>query len=159
MKSKLKLLCLLAATLFATSFLIADAPAADPTGTWTFSGPSRNGHKGRKVTLTLALANGQLTGSVSGRNGETAIGDASFTGGVVSFTVTREFQDQTFVMTYSGQLAGNTIKGTVQMPDRDGDGTVTRDWIATRGAAQSGPPEAQPPPDDVPPPPPLRTDG
>jgi hypothetical protein len=84
-----------------------------------------------EVTAKLALADGVLTGTVSGRMGETAIGDASFADGQVAFTVTREFNGNSFVVKYAGKLEGDTITGTIVRPDRDG-GTATVDWKATR---------------------------
>jgi len=111
----------------------ANAHAADPTGTWQWTNKGHGGHT-MTATLKLELKDGQLTGSVKTRNSETAIADASFKDDVVAFTVTREFHDQSFTIKYSGKLAGDTIKGTMTGPGRDGE-TVTHDWTATKGAA------------------------
>ena len=51
--------------------LTASAQAADPTGTWTWSTPGRNGGPDRVSTLTLKADAATLTGKVSatGRDG------------------------------------------------------------------------------------------
>lgn len=112
----------------------AAAIAADPTGTWTWS-TTRNGQS-RTTTLKLELKGDALSGSVSGRNGDTPISDASFgKDGAVAFSVKREFNGNSFVIKYAGKLDGDTIKGTTQTPGRDGGEPRTTDWTATRKAA------------------------
>ena len=135
---KIKSLRTLGAALGAVCLTVA-ALAADPTGTWTYSTPGRGGGPGRPTTLTLALKDGMLTGSVSGRNGDTPIGDATFKDDMISFTVTRTFGDNTFKMTFSGKLDGDTITGTMERPDMNGGAPVKTDWKATRGAAAPAP--------------------
>jgi hypothetical protein len=132
---KLPSLRSLLAAVAAVCLLTAAAQAADPTGTWTWSQPGRDGTP-RKSTLTLALKDGALTGSISGRGGEIAIGDASFKDPAIAFTVTRQMGDNTMTIKYSGTLDGDTIKGSIVMPPPpDGGDPRTVDWTATRGAA------------------------
>ena len=104
------------------------AADANPTGTWKWS-VTRN-EKTRETTLKLKLEGDKLTGSISGRNQDIPIENASFKDGTVSFSVTREFNNQKFTTKYSGKLDGDVIKGT-QETDRDGK-TNSRDWEAKR---------------------------
>jgi hypothetical protein len=107
---------------------IAAAADANPTGTWKWS-VTRN-EKTRESTLKLKLDGDKLTGTISGRNQDTAIENASFKDGTVSFTVTREFNDQKFTTKYSGKLDGDVIKGT-QETERNGK-TNSSAWEAKR---------------------------
>jgi hypothetical protein len=103
---------------------------ANPTGTWKWSVTGANGQT-RETTLKLKLDGGKLTGAVVGRNGqETAIDDATFKDGQISFKVTRERMGQKFTTKYSGKLSGDTIKGKSEF-DRGGQ-TQSRDWEAKR---------------------------
>ena len=115
----------LAVTTLSGSALAADA---NPTGTWKWS-VTRN-EKTRETTLKLKLEGDKLTGSISGRNQDTPIENASYKDGTVSFSVTREFNNQKFTTKYSGKLDGDTIKGTSET-ERDGQ-KQSRDWEAKR---------------------------
>ena len=116
------------------------ADKVDPSGTWTWTTPGRDGGPGRSSTLKLKLDGDKLTGTVSapGRQGgearDVAISDASLKGDEVAFTVKREFNGNTFVAKYSGKVAGDSIKGKVET-ERDGN-TRSRDWEAKREAAK-----------------------
>jgi hypothetical protein len=106
----------------------ADKP--DPTGTWKWTVETPNGQK-RDVTLKLKLADGKLTGTMSGRMGtETEIGDATFKDGEISFTVTRERNGNKMTTKYKGKLDGDTIKGKSEF-ERDGK-AESRDFEAKR---------------------------
>src|SRR6187397_3173465 len=68
----------------------------DPNWTWTMAG--RNGGPERKLALKLKTEGDKLTGTLSatGRGGQasdTAIADAKLKGDEISFTVTREFNN------------------------------------------------------------------
>jgi len=116
----------------AVCLLSAAAFAGDPTGTWSWTMPGRDGGPGRTATITLVYKDGALTGSLSGRRGATPISDASFKGDAVAFSVTREFRGNSFTLKFSGKLEGDTITGTIQRPDPDGGDPITTDWKATR---------------------------
>jgi hypothetical protein len=91
---------------------------ADPTGTWKWS--VEFGGQKREQTLKLKLDGDKLTGAMVGRNNmETAIEDAKYKDGEVSFTVTRERQGQKFVTKYKGKVEGDTLKMTSES-ERDG---------------------------------------
>ncbi|MGA2031126.1 MAG: hypothetical protein ABSG68_02615 [Thermoguttaceae bacterium] len=123
---------LLAATLVLAFVAAAAVARADdkpnPTGTWkwtvTFNGQSR------EATLKLKLDGDKLTGALVGRNGETAIDDATCKDGDLCFKVTRERNGQKMTSKYSGKLSGDTIKGKIEF-ERDGQ-TQSRDWEAKR---------------------------
>jgi hypothetical protein len=109
----------------------AHAADANPTGTWKWTMTVGKDKTPRDVTLKLKLEGDKLTGSISGRNNQDiAIENGSFKDGTVSFTVTREFNDQKFTTKYSGKLDGDTIKGT-QDTERGGK-TNSREWEAKR---------------------------
>jgi hypothetical protein len=104
--------------------------AGDPTGTWKWTVPGRDGQP-REVTLKLELKDGQLAGSMSGFRGETPLSDASFKDDQIAFSVVREFNGNKFETKYQGKLDGDTLKGSSEGPGRDGQITK-REWTATR---------------------------
>jgi hypothetical protein len=105
----------------------------DPTGTYTWTVPGRNGGPDRTNTLVMKLEGDKLTGKLSspGRDGQinnTEITEAKLTGADVSFTVTREFNGNKFIAKYSGKIADGAIKGKMEF-DRNGE-AQSRDWEA-----------------------------
>ena len=119
----------------------AEAKKADPSGTWVWSMPARGGGPDRTNTLTLKLEGEKLTGKLTtpgrggGPNVEADITDGKVNGDEISFTVTREFNDNKIVSKYTGKLAGENIKGKVQV-ERNGEAQDPRDWDAKRQAAK-----------------------
>lgn len=104
---------------------------ADATGTWKWSTPGRNGGAARESTLKLKQDGEKLTGTMSGRQ-EIEIQDGKVVDGKVSFKVVRKGQNgQEMTAAYEGKLDGDTIKGTVTAPDRNG-ASQSRDWEAKR---------------------------
>jgi len=133
---KIKSLRTLAMALGAVCFLTVAALAADPTGTWTWSTPGRNGGPARTTTLTLAVKDGVLTGSLAGgRGGPTDISDASVKDDTVTFSVTRSMGGNSVTTKYTATLSGDTLKGTIELPGMNGGDPRKTDWTATRGAA------------------------
>lgn len=107
----------------ATSARAADD--AKPEGTWKWS-VERNGEK-FETTLKLKLEGDKLSGTITGRDGkETAIEEASYKDGTVSFSVTRERNGEKFVLKYNGKVSGDTITGKIE------GGQNPRDWKAER---------------------------
>jgi hypothetical protein len=133
----MKSFCKIIATFVAVCFATAAAFAADPSGTWKWSQPGRNGAAGFEVTLKLAVKDGALSGTLLGAdtpNGkipDVAIGDASVKDDTVAFSVTREMNGNKRTSKYEGKLEGDTIKGSVERPNRDG-AVQKSDWTATR---------------------------
>jgi hypothetical protein len=109
--------------------------AADVTGTWGWTRPGRNGGADQKMTLKLKADGEKLTGTLTspGRDGQstdTAITDGKVKGDEVSFTVTREYNNNKMVAKYSGKVSADTIKGKIES-ERNGQ-TQSRDWEAKR---------------------------
>jgi len=113
---------------------LADDKKVDPSGTYVWTIPGRNGGPDRTNTLTLKLDGDKLTGKVSapGRGGkivDTDISDAKMTGSDVSFNLVRSYNGDTFTNKYSGTVADGAIKGKAEF-NRNGDVT-THDWTAS----------------------------
>ena len=111
----------------------------DPTGTWSWTTPGRNGGPDRKNTLTLKFAADKLTGKLStpGRDGqarETEIAEGKLKGEDISFTVTREAGGNKMISKYTGKIAAEVIKGKIES-ERDGQ-TQSREWEAKREPAK-----------------------
>lgn len=107
--------------------------AADPSGTYMWTTPGRNGGADRTNTLVLKLDGDKLTGTLSapGRGGavtETKIADGKVTGADISFCVVRTFNGNSMTNKYSGTLADGAIKGKVES-ERNGQ-PQSRDWEA-----------------------------
>ena len=118
----------------AISQVQADDKKVDPSGTYIWTMPGRNGGANRTNTLVLKLDGDKLTGKLSapGRGGaatETEIADAKLSGADVSFCVVRSFNGNSMTNKYSGTLADGAIKGKVESVNRNGD-PVSRDWEA-----------------------------
>ena len=114
--------------------------AVDPSGTWVWSVPARNGGPDRTNTLTLKLDGEKLTGKLEtpGRDGqlrESAVDDGKLSGSDISFSVTREFNGNSFTMKYSGKVEAETINGKIEF-ERNGE-TQSRDWHAARQATKA----------------------
>jgi hypothetical protein len=124
-----------AAVMMALVGLVAAARAEDkptdkpnPTGTWKWSVTFND--QTREMTLKLKLDGDKLTGALVRGERETAIEDAAFKDGQVTFKATRERDGQKFVTKYTGKLDGDTIKGKTES-ERDGQ-VRSRDWEAKR---------------------------
>jgi hypothetical protein len=125
--------------IFALGFLCstqAQDKKADPTGTWTWTRPGRNGGQDVKMTLKLKVEGDKLTGKLTspGRQGGEPvvidIKDGKVKGDEVSFTVTREFNGNTMTSKYNGKVTTDAIKGKMES-ERNGE-TQSRDWEAKR---------------------------
>ena len=111
--------------------------AADPSGTWKWTQPGRGDRPGVEQTVRLELKAGQLTGTLLGYESpmgkvpDTAIEDATFKGDALSFTITREFNGNKRVSIYQAKLEGDSLKGSIERPGRDGAVQKT-EWTAAR---------------------------
>lgn len=112
----------------------ADDKKVDPTGTYIWTMPGRNGGPDRTNTLVLKLDGDKLTGSVAspGRGGAAPtpvdITDGKVTGSDISFNVVRTFNDNSMTNKYSGTIADGSIKGKIES-ERNGQ-PMSRDWNA-----------------------------
>jgi hypothetical protein len=129
--------------LFACAALLCTvlaANAADPAGTWTWTQQGRQGGEPREVSLKITKDGDKYMGTLvspgRGDNAtpvETKINDIKVAGEEITFTVTREFQGNSFTAKYSGKIADDSITGKIET-ERDGQ-TRSRDWTAKRKKA------------------------
>ncbi len=108
----------------------AAALAADPTGIWQWTTHSPNGEI--ETTLKLESKDGKVTGAYSNQFGDTVISNASIQDDVIAFEVVRDFGGNKYVVKYRGKFEGDTIKGTIEAPGRDGGEALKLDWHAKR---------------------------
>ena len=134
MKRTLKSIIELAVCLTLTLGFTAstDDKKTDVTGTWKSSFTNQNSQV-RESTFKLKVEGDKLTGTVSGRNNDTAIEEGKVKGDEISFQVTREFNGNKFTAKYTGKVSGDTIKGKSET-ERDGQ-AQTRDWVAKKEPA------------------------
>jgi hypothetical protein len=102
--------------------LVAVAYAAGIDGKWTSEFKTPNGET-RTTTYTFKADGEKLTGTVSGRMGETAITEGKINGNEISFVVVRNFRGEERKMEYKGTLSGDELKLSVtfgpNMPPRE----------------------------------------
>ena len=114
---------------------------SDPTGTWTWSRPGRDGGPARVSTLKLKTEGDKLTGSLTapgfqgGAPQTIAIENGKVKGDEISFAVTREINGNKRTSKYSGKLSGDAIKGKMEF-ERNGE-TQSMDWEAKRGTEKA----------------------
>ena len=102
-------------------------------GTWTLS--INLGEGEQSVTLILQQEGENLRGSIQGALGSAQIANASISpGGELRFTVPVTTGGQTHEATFTGTIAGNEMRGTVEVVGRS-PGTFT----GTRPAGGAGP--------------------
>ena len=110
--------------------LAAGAFAADVSGKWTAEVPGRGG-QAMTQTITLKADGEALTGSVSGRNGDTQISNGKIDGDTVKFDVVREFNGNSMTMHYNGTVSGDQINFKVM---REGGEGQAREFTAKRAS-------------------------
>lgn len=98
--------------------------AADATGKWIGKMETPNGS--RDVTMNLKAEGAALTGTVSGRNGDTPIENGKITADDISFTVTRKFNDMEFKVNYKGKVTADSIQLKFTMMDNEMSMTMKR---------------------------------
>ncbi len=80
--------------------------------------PGRGGQT-TETTFNFKVEGDKLTDTMSSQMGEAAISEGKVSGDDISFTVTREFQGNSFKMIYKGKVAGEEIKFTRTIEGRD----------------------------------------
>ena len=105
--------------LFALIGLLAVAAfAADITGKWKSEAPGRDGTP-MTTNYTFKVDGDKLTGTVSGRQGNTEITEGKIKGDEISFVVVRTFQGEERKIEYKGKVSGDEIKLSITFsPDR-----------------------------------------
>jgi hypothetical protein len=100
---------------------------ASVDGKWTWEMEGRDGQK-RTQTVTLKADGDKLTGTMSGRGGETPIENGKINGDEISFTRTVNFGGESRKMMYTGKLVDSELKMTMKSEN----GEMTRDFVAKR---------------------------
>lgn len=95
--------CMMAVAAFAT----------DVNGKWTAETQGRDGQT-MTVGFNLKADGSTLTGTVSGRMGDTQISNGKVDGENVSFDVVREYNGNSFTQHYTGKMSGDTIQFKVE---------------------------------------------
>jgi hypothetical protein len=109
--------------LFALSTVMA--MAADVTGTW--KGEANPNGKGGPPTFNFKQAGSALTGTSSGRMGDTEISNGKVDGDKVYFEVTVDRGDKgKFTSKYTGTVSGTTMKLSAETARGTNDITLTK---------------------------------
>jgi autotransporter translocation and assembly factor TamB len=93
--------------------------AADVNGKWVAQVPGREGQT-RETTFTFKVEGGKLTGTVSGRQGDTPISDGKIDGDNISFSRTINAGGNSIKVNYKGKVSGDEIKFTVTREGGEG---------------------------------------
>src|SRR5271170_4319113 len=115
----------LVGAIFVTGLLIqakadeTQVKSADPTGSYIWTMPGRNGGPDRTNTLVLKLDGDKLTGKLmsprrDGQTNTTDIVDGKVAGTEVSFFVVRTYNDNTYTNKYTGTVGDTSIKGKIE---------------------------------------------
>src|SRR5262245_35423017 len=92
--------------------------AADVNGKWVAQVPGRDGTP-RETTFTFKVEDGKLTGSVSGRQGDTPISDGKIEGDNISFSRSLSAGGNNIKINYKGKVSGDEIKFSVTREGAD----------------------------------------
>ena len=121
---------LIAAILSAKCALAGVAAESDPSGAWKLE-TSYGGRGGRISILKIQYVSDQLVGEIlSSQGGRTKIENPQFSGNQLSFDVVREWDGREFISRYVGTIAGDRIKGDVEIELRGR--TRNWKWVAAR---------------------------
>ncbi len=100
------------------------AAAEDVTGTWDIK--LETAQSTATPSVTLRQQGEKLAGTYKGRMGESAV-DGTIKGDQIQFSVKLKFQEQEFVVRYTGKVEGEAMTGTVQFGNsRSGKWTARR---------------------------------
>ncbi len=110
--------------------LAVAAFAADVTGKWTYEMQGRGG-RSMNGALNLKADGNTLTGTVSGRGGDTEISDGKIDGDTLTFNVVREFNGNKVTMKYTGTVSGDSINFKVES---EGGNRPAREFVAKKAS-------------------------
>ena len=105
-------------------------PEVEAAGRWTWTSRFGRGGEERENTLALKQEGSTLTGTMTGRQGETAIADVKLDGDRVTFKVTTENDRGSFTSDYSAKIDGDVLHGSIVM--KFGQRTFERSFKASR---------------------------
>jgi hypothetical protein len=104
--------------------------AADVSGKWVAQMPGRGGQT-REATFNLKAEGTQLTGTISGRRGDTPISDGKIDGDNISFNQVMEFNGNQVTIHYKGKVSGDQIQFTREREGAEGEAAQ---FTAKRGS-------------------------
>jgi hypothetical protein len=107
----MKLQRMMAVVAIAVAVLAVVVQAADVTGKWTGSVPTRDGGT-REATFNFKQDGEKLTGTMTGPQGDIELKDGAVKGNDVSFLVAMSFGGNDVKLNYKGVVAGDEIKFT-----------------------------------------------
>lgn len=115
----------------------AAGASSNVSGTWNLNVNTGGvGETQFAVTLMLQQQGERVTGSIQGPLGSAQIANASLgAGGEIRFTVPVQLAGQTAEASFSGNVSGNEMRGTIEIVGRGGPGTFT----GTRAAGAPAP--------------------
>lgn len=123
-----RMLCALSALICALVLAVsAAAQSPDVTGDWDITINSPQGPRPAKASFKLEGE--KLTGGLKRQGGDLPL-EGTVKGKEIKFKYTMKFQDQDFVITMTGVVDGDTMKG-----DADFGGLAQGDWNAKRASA------------------------
>ena len=67
-----------------------------------------------------------LKGSATGRMGETAIDEVTYSDGSISFHISREMQDRSMTITYTAKIVDGMLQGSMTTPMGEREFTATK---------------------------------
>ena len=105
-----------------------EAPQGGGGGGGGRRGGGPGGPFGGPQTLMLSVEGEMLQGALEGQGGSIELRNLVLEGSKITFTVERETPRGTFELTYTGEVEGNTMAGTMEGPG----GRFTVNWTATR---------------------------
>jgi hypothetical protein len=114
----MKLQRMMAVVAIAVAVLAVVVQAADVTGKWTGSVPTRDGGT-REATFNFKQDGEKLTGTMTGPQGDIELKDGVVKGDDVSFNVALSFGGNEVKLIYKGKVAGDEIKFTRQREGAD----------------------------------------
>jgi hypothetical protein len=124
LKTKIALTLVVAFALAFTLAMVARADDAKVAGKWESKFTTPQGET-RTTTFTFVQDGDKLTGTVSGRMGDTPL-TGKVKGDEVKFTVTRQTPNGEMKLEYTAKIEGDTMKGSVETAQGK------RDWSATK---------------------------
>ncbi len=91
--------------------LVGTAPGADVTGKWVAESQGMQGPA--ETVFNFTVAGDTLTGTVSGRRGDSEITEGKVDGDEIRFVVVRRFGENEMKTIYTGKVAGDEITFTI----------------------------------------------
>jgi hypothetical protein len=111
--------------------MAAGARSAEMSGKWTGDVPGRGGDT-TPTTFTFKVDGGNLTGSMTGAQGDLKLQEGKVSGNDISFSTTFDAGGNSIKIIYKGTLSGDQLKMTRQ---REGGGGQAREFTLKRAGS------------------------